>query len=192
MPAVPGRAPRRDAQRNRALLIETAARAFKRDGLEVGVDELARRAGVGVATLYRHFPTKGALVLAVADELLDELARRRDAILAEGPPGGELARFLRAALAHLRANRGFVEALQRHPPDPEIRRRMRRRLLRLLEPLAQRARETGELAAGYDAEDLRIALRMVGAASKPDGARDPERYLALVLRGLGEPPPRLP
>lgn len=197
-PAAPSRAPRRDAVRNRALLIETAARAFKRDGLEVGVDEIARRAGVGIATLYRHFPTKGDLVLAVAAQRLDELARTRDAILAQGPAGRELERFLRAALAQLRANRGFVEALQRHPPDPRVRRRLRSRMLALLEPLADRAHATGELAAAFDAEDLRIALRMLGSATKPDGARDPERYLGIVLRGLGEPGephqrlPRLP
>lgn len=178
------RAPRRDAVRNRAHLIAVATQAFREQGLQVGVDEIARRAQVGIATLYRHFPTKGDLVVAVATELLRETERVRDEVLAEAADGDELSRFLHASLEQLQLNRGFVEALAQHPPDPEIRQRMRARMVELLSPLVERAHATGELHASLDAQDLVIAFRMLGAGSTPDVGRPPERYLALLLAGL--------
>lgn len=180
----PNRAPRRDALRNRALLIETAAAAFREEGLQVGVDEIARRARVGIATLYRHFPTKGDLVVAVSSELLDELRAARDAALAAGDDAAALERFLRDALAQLQANRGMVEALAQHPPSPQIRERMREEMLEVVEPVVEQAHAAGTLAAGLDAEDLLIAIRMIGAASAPGTPREPERYLRLLLAGL--------
>src|ERR1700712_998555 len=95
---------RSDARRNRARLIEVAAEAFRDEGLDVGVDELARRAGVGVATLYRHFPAKPDLILAVTEGVLDELERAADS------PGQTVAGFLDAALRLHCRNRGFLEA----------------------------------------------------------------------------------
>jgi AcrR family transcriptional regulator len=182
-PAPSARAPRRDAQRNRAHLIAVATTAFQEQGLTIGVDEIARRAGVGIATLYRHFPTKGDLVVAVSATLLETLRPTRDAILASPPADTALARFLRAALASQEANRGLVEALA-HQLDPEIRGRLRAMMLELLEPLVAHAHASGELHRSLDAEDLVIANRMLGAAATPDVPRPPERYLALLLAGL--------
>jgi AcrR family transcriptional regulator len=197
-PRAPGAAPgrsrtastpptRRDAQRNRAALIDVAATAFREDGLDVGVDELARRANVGIATLYRHFGTKGELVLAVYSRLLDQLAEARDAALAPAGEDGPLAHFMAAALGHLRDNRGLVEALLHHPPDVAVRRRVREQTVALLAPIVVRAHEAGELDPGSDAEDQLVVLRMLGAASSPDLERDPDRYLRIVLRGLRPP-----
>src|SRR3954451_1071888 len=90
------RAMRSDARRNRARLIEVAAAAFRDEGLEIGVDELARRTGVGVATLYRHFPAKADLILAVMDTVLDELDAAAGAALSTGSPERALERFLNA------------------------------------------------------------------------------------------------
>ena len=106
---------RSDARRNRARLIEVAAEAFRDEGLDVGVDELARRAGVGVATLYRHFPAKPDLILAVTDGVLDELEHAADA------PGQTVAGFLDAALRVHCRNRGFLEALARHDLPAGVR-----------------------------------------------------------------------
>lgn len=182
--ATPARAPRRDALRNRAHLIEVATAAFREQGLQVGVDEIARRSDVGIATLYRHFPTKGDLVVAVCSELLDHVAGARDDALGSAPEDEVLSAFLRVALGQLQLNRGLVEALAQNPPDPEIRLQMRGAMLTLLEPLVERAHASGELHPALDAEDLVIALRMLGAASTPDVSRPPERYLGLLLAGL--------
>lgn len=180
------RAPRRDALRNRAHLIEVAAAAFREEGLQVGVDEIARRARVGIATLYRHFPAKGDLVVAVSAELLGRLGDERDAALAAGDDARALETFLRAALAQLQENRGLVEALAQHPPSIEIREQMREQMLAMLEPIVARAHEAGALHPDLDGEDLLIAIRMLGAASAPGTPREPERYLRLLLAGLRE------
>ncbi len=182
-PTPPAKAPRRDAQRNRAHLIAVATEAFREQGLTIGVDEIARRAGVGIATLYRHFPAKDDLVVAVFAELLESFVPERDAILASPPAETVLARFLQVALASQQANRGLVEALA-HQPDDEVRLRLRARMTELLEPLVARAHASGELHPSLDAEDLVIANRMLGAAASPDVPRAPERYLALLLAGL--------
>lgn len=182
-PPATARAPRRDAVRNRALLIATAAHAFRTEGLEVGVDQIARRAQVGVATLYRHFPTKSALVLAVLTERLEELAGERDEIIASAPADRALERFLLAAMRRFDEHRGLVDALARQPPAPELRERLRAQLVALLEPLVAHGRASGELRADVDAEDLRVVLRMLAAATRSE-ARAPERYLRLLLRGL--------
>lgn len=181
--APPQRTPRRDAQRNRAHLIAVATAAFQEQGLTIGVDEIARRAGVGIATLYRHFPAKDDLVLAVFAELLESFVPARDAILASPPADTALARFLQVALASQEANRGLVEALA-HQPDDQVRLRLRARMSELLEPLVAHAHATGELHPSLDAEDLVIANRMLGAAASPDVPRAPERYLTLLLAGL--------
>src|SRR3954452_13134873 len=102
------RAIRSDARRNRARLTEVAAAAFRDEGLDVGVDELARRAGVGVATLYRHFPAKTDLILAVMDAVLDDFEAGATKALKGADPKQAVARFLRATLALQGRNRGFL------------------------------------------------------------------------------------
>src|ERR1700712_3206314 len=100
---------RSDARRNRARLIDVAATAFRDEGLDVGVDELARRAGVGVATLYRHFPAKPDLILAVVGTVLDDLEAAAAAAAGDAQPERVVARFLDAALRLHCRNRGFLE-----------------------------------------------------------------------------------
>src|SRR4051812_38944717 len=135
---------RSDARRNRARLIEVAAEAFRDDGLDVGVDELARRAGVGVATLYRHFPAKPDLILAVTDGVLDEL---------EGAVAGgqTVAGFLDAALRLHCRNRGFLEALAQHELPAGARDALIDRMLAILEPIVAAGHASGEIRDELDA-----------------------------------------
>ena len=167
---------RRDAARNRARLTDVAADAFGDHGLDIGVDEIARRAGVGVATLYRHFPAKSDLVLAVLEQDVATLSAEVPRIVREPQP---LRAFLTAAVALQRANRGLIDALAAQSPDGELRRRLGERLLGALGPLAVAAHRSGELRPDHDADDLLVVVRMLGAA-----AHDPERYLEIALRGL--------
>jgi len=173
---VDDRPQRRDAARNRARLTRTAADVFGDEGLDVGVDEIARRAGVGVATLYRHFPAKTDLVRAVLQQEVDALAAQVPRMLGEPRP---LRAFLDAALARQRANRGLLDALASQSPDGEVRRHLGERLVAALGPLAAAAHASGELRADLDADDLLVVVRMLGAA-----AHDPQRYLDIALRGL--------
>src|SRR3954470_2111100 len=121
MTSVPAeRAIRSDARRNRARLTEVAAAAFRDEGLDVGVDEIARRAGVGVATLYRHFPAKTNLILAVMEAALDDFEAAAAKALRVAPEE-TVAAFLRATLGLHCRNRGFLEAFAHYDLPAGVR-----------------------------------------------------------------------
>jgi AcrR family transcriptional regulator len=114
---------RADARRNRERIMAAAREVFERDGAAAALEEIARRAGVGIATLYRHFPDRAALVRAVALELTVRVAAEAEAALAEEPDAASaLARYLHRALdAGIAA---LLPALLDDLPlsDPEFRR----------------------------------------------------------------------
>ena len=189
--AVVDRPLRADAARNRARLTVAAAAAFRDDGLGVAVDEIARRAGVGVATLYRHFPAKADLVVAVTDAVLDDLAAVAADALA-GPQATVVARFLEEALGHQCRNRGFVQALSQHAFPPAARRRLKRRVTAILAPVVDAGHRSGSLRADVDATALLLVVRMLGVVVATDGrGGDRDLHLSILLRGLAsEPLPR--
>jgi AcrR family transcriptional regulator len=184
----PAPATRRDAVRNRAALTRAAARAFREDGLDVAVDAIARRAGVGVATLYRHFPTKLDLIVAVTEAVLDDLDAAAQAALAADDPSAVLREFLSAAMEQQHANRGFLEAITQHALPAQARAELADGVVGMLEPIVAAAHAAGTLAPRLDADDLLVAMRMLGTA---DGStarpHHPERTLAVVLGGLASP-----
>src|SRR5919198_5969688 len=98
---------RRDAQRNRERIVEAARRSFAEHGLDVGVDEIARRAGVGMGTLYRRFPTKASLVHAIFEDRLDALQPTIERALAAEDPWEGLVDLLLATVAQQAEDRGF-------------------------------------------------------------------------------------
>jgi AcrR family transcriptional regulator len=177
------RSMRSDARRNRARLIEVAAAAFRDEGLEIGVDELARRTGVGVATLYRHFPAKTDLIVAVTDTVFDDLHEAATAAL-----GTEsvLAEFLQSTVTVQCQNRGFLQALAQHDLPPEVREGMSQRALAILEPIVAAAHEAGTFRTELDAVDLLVVVRMLGAISTRPERRPPDAYIAALLRGLAQ------
>ncbi len=105
------RQPRADAQRNRARVLEVAARVFATEGLSVPVHEIARRAGVGTGTVSRHFPSKHDLFAAILLARLEQLTAEADALNQQTDPGVAFFTFF-ATLVHAgAANRGLAEAL---------------------------------------------------------------------------------
>jgi AcrR family transcriptional regulator len=172
---------RSDARRNRARLIEVAAGAFRDEGLDIGVDELARRAGVGIATLYRHFPAKTDLIVAVMDLVFLDLERAAAEAVAADPPELTLATFLNATLAVQCHNRGFLEAIAQHDLPGEMREALAQRILAILEPIVEAGHRTGTIRPELDAADLLVIVRMLGVVSAQP-RRDP--YVATLLRGL--------
>jgi AcrR family transcriptional regulator len=179
--------------RNRARLVRAATAAFRAEGLDVAVDAIARRAGVGVATLYRHFPTKLDLVVAVTEAVCDDLdAAARAALDADDV----LRAFLTAAMERQHENRGFLEAITQHALPSAAREDLADRVVAMIAPVVEAAHRAGTLAAHLDAEDLLVAMRMLGAAAsgtvRPHPrTQAPETALAVVLGGLGAPaPPR--
>ncbi|QRY53556.1 TetR/AcrR family transcriptional regulator [Mycolicibacterium septicum] len=103
---------RADAARNRARVLEVAYETFAADGLSVPIDEIARRAGVGAGTIYRHFPTKDALFQAVIAERIRGVVDEGRTLLADADPADALFMFLRSMVLQWgAADRGLVDAL---------------------------------------------------------------------------------
>jgi AcrR family transcriptional regulator len=184
MPATPTDRPtRKDAVRNRSLLIEAATSAFREDGLGVSVNAVARAAGVNVATLYRHFATKDDLIAAVLEALLEPLAGARDRALAA--EGDALSTFVRDAVRIQSEHGGVFDALGGQPMGSMIRERLRTIAMGIAEPVVERAHRDGALREDFDAIDVLVTLRMLGAAAgvhEVDG--DVDRYVEVVLQGL--------
>ena len=105
------RKPRADAQRNRIRLLETAKAAFAEKGSEASLDEIARTAGVGAGTLYRHFPTRDALVEAVYRNETEQLVAAADRLAETHPPMTALREWLLLFVDYMAAKHGMSEAL---------------------------------------------------------------------------------
>lgn len=108
--AQPARPLRADAARNRARVLEVAYETFAAEGLSVPIDEIARRAGVGAGTVYRHFPTKEALFAAVIEDRMQHLVDVGHALLKSDGPGEALFTYLRSIVLGA-TDRGLVDAL---------------------------------------------------------------------------------
>jgi AcrR family transcriptional regulator len=184
---------RADARRNLERILQAAREAFAEGGMDVGVEEIARRAGVGKATFFRRFPTKEALVTALYEDFVDEVLGAIDQALAEhtDDPLGPLRAFLEHSMRTQAHNKAFFEAVAaRYVPPVDMTDRIMVGVERVMEP----ARAAGLLRPGVEAGDVSTATKMLGAAIRPmDGVLLCEaawpRYLDLVLSGLiGEAP----
>jgi len=184
----PHRSPRKDAVANRARILAAAEEVFRREGFGVGVEKIAREAKINVATLYRNFPSKSALMLAIGEALMLPLASARDVVLADDRDDAA-GRFLAAQPRLYHENRGVLEAVTRGDLDPDVRGRLVELGSEILAPLVQRAHDDGSMAPELDVLDLLIALRMVTAAiaDAENLERDPAAYVGIVARGLRAP-----
>uniref|UniRef100_A0A5Q5CB81 Transcriptional regulator, TetR family n=1 Tax=Mycobacterium sp. (strain JLS) TaxID=164757 RepID=A0A5Q5CB81_MYCSJ len=189
--AVGARPLRADAARNRDRVLRVAYETFAADGLTVPVDEIARRAGVGAGTIYRHFPTKEALYTAVVEHRLYEMIERGRELLASGDPGEALFDFLRAiAVEWGAADRVLIDGLAGwgldvHTVAPEADAAARALLAELL-AAGQRA---GTVRADLTAPELKsilVGLQAIGAYDAAVAAR----ATAVVADGLRPPPSR--
>src|SRR3954465_12116586 len=136
---------RADAERNRRLIVEAAAQAFAEEGFDVGVAGIARRAGVGNATVFRRFPTKDALFDAIVEDRIAELDAAASAALEVDDPWEALVQFLETGAAMQARNRGFFQATeQRLLEHPEILEK-HRCVVDHVEPLVARAQAAGVL-----------------------------------------------
>jgi AcrR family transcriptional regulator len=178
---------RRDAQRNRDRILAATRAAFQERGLDVGVDEIARRAEVGMGTLYRHFPTKDALIDAIVDARFAELTAAAARALAAPDAWTGFEAFLVAAVELQAADRGFKDALAARGRDEPRVKAARRKLHAVLDKLVERGREEGALRADLTAEDITVLLwataRIVERTADVAPGQ-PRRFLAMHLDGL--------
>lgn len=182
------RAPRlrADAQRNRAQVISAARDVFLEQGPDAPLEEIARRAGVGIATLYRRFPDRDSLIRAILlDGLYNAVAEARTAILEEPDAWSALTRFLRRAVELKMGT--FGPALTERLPPQEDFEQPRRELTELVEDLMARALADGRLRSGIGLGDVALMVGMVSrppAGGAPLGGWQPMRYLELIIDGL--------
>ena len=172
---------RRDAAANRERLIAAAIDVFNDEGMDAGVERIAHRAGVGVGTLYRRFPTKEALVAHLVDELItqmvDSACSARDV-----PDGNGLEHFVRGIADTLSAHRGCLSRLWTHEYDKH-----RAVLRRRLGQLVQDAHAAGAIRADVTVADVRSmlwSLHGVIANAGDDAARACGRHLDLLFAGM--------
>ncbi len=174
---------RKDAARNHAALLEAAKAAFAADGIDVPVEEIARRAGVGVGTVYRHFPTKDDLVHAIVEQRLTEFDRCAGEALGTADP---VRSFFEQAVAIQARDRAFKEVvsarLRTHAVSPA-----RKRLLRTLRLLVRHAQAAGTTRDDVTAQDLVLLLVATGRLVEVTEEGTPglwRRYVGLLLDGL--------
>jgi AcrR family transcriptional regulator len=179
----PARPLRADAARNRTRVLEAARTAFAESGLDVGVEEIARRAGVGIGTLYRHFPNRQALLEALYVGEVEEMCRSA-AELDGSDPWQALNAWLEGFIAYIGTKRALAAELSNYlDQDAELFQVCRTSLFEAGEPLLKKAQE-----AGVVREDVSIGeliQMVVGIAKIP--AKDPEQnahILRVALDGL--------
>jgi AcrR family transcriptional regulator len=182
-PAGP-RPPRADAARNRQLLIDAARQLIDERGPAVVMDEVARRAGVGNATLYRNFPTRGDLLVAVYASDVDELCQQGNALLGAVTPGDALFAWLDSFVRHVAASRPLaLAATQGSEQRGELFGRWHERMVATAAQLLTPAQHAGAVRDDLTATDiLTLANAAVIAATGPDDAR---RLLNVMRYGFG-------
>jgi AcrR family transcriptional regulator len=181
--AIPKRA---DALRNRERVVAAAAAVFAERGIEASVPEVAARAGVGKATVYRSFPTKEHLIAAVVLDRMDDFERRARELLDESDAFAGLTELMTEKAAEHCADRTLASALQAGAA-PDMLAEARVRMWGAVSALLDRAKAQGTVRESATAEDLRIlwggAARMLTADDVDDPA-EWRRYAALVLEAL--------
>jgi AcrR family transcriptional regulator len=176
---------RADAQRNIAAVVEAAKAVFADSGVDAPVREIAARAGVGVGTLYRHFPQRSDMVVAVFRHEIDACADAASALATEHEPGEALARWLRRYTRLIATKRGLAAAL--HSGDPAFDalpgyfdQRMRPALQSLLES----ASAAGQVRADVNPYDLLHAVANLCLPADAERSGHAHRMVDLLIDGL--------
>ena len=178
---------RRDAERNRVHVLEAAAELFALHGTDVSTAEIARHAGVGNGTIFRRYPTKADLVVAVVSSRHDMLERAVDASLACTDPWRGFEQFMRDALALHVDNHALLDAVMGTHADHPAMQKVHERVTATMARVLERAQAAGVVPRDLTAGDLPMLLCALvstahGCDNQPDDAQ--ERYLDYLLAGL--------
>ncbi len=176
---------RADAQRNIDTLLQTAMAVFVTSGVDAPVREIAEKAGVGVGTVYRHFPQRADLIAAVFRREIDGCADAAPMLAAEHEPFEALANWMQRYAAFIAAKRGLAKAL--HSGDPvfdNLPGYFDQRLRPALRRLLAAAVTAGEVRADIDADELLGAVASLCMSAHNAGPGRAERMVALLVDGL--------
>jgi AcrR family transcriptional regulator len=175
---------RADARRNRARLLEVAQNVFETQGLGVTVDDVARRAGVGVGTVYRHFPTKEALFEAIIASRVEQLAMTARELADAPDPGAAFFDFFTDMITSIVRNKALGEALSAAGRDlVEISRTSGQMVQEAQAILLKRAQDAGAVRADVTPAELKAVLVGIIAAVRHLD-EEPGRLAAIMLDGL--------
>ena len=173
---------RADARRNYEKLVTAAPTVFAEEGASASLEEVAERAGVGIGTLYRHFPTRQALLEAVYVDEVEAMARAaRD--LADLPPWEALTEWLHEYVGFAATKRALMDMMLDAAPDSDVLMTCRTALSQAGGDLIQRAQAAGVVRADVEFIDIARMVGQIGVAPTADNEQK-ERMLEIVLDGL--------
>jgi AcrR family transcriptional regulator len=184
---------RADARRNRSRLLEAAEAVFTTDGLSTPVEEIARRAGVGIGTVYRHFPTKEALLEAILVRRFDQLAAAAAALSSSDDPGAAFFALFARMVEDAGAKKAFADALARAGVDVKAATAAAaQELRRALAALLRRAQEAGAVRDDVDVDQVMAVLAGASLAAERGNWQPGLQagVLRIIFDGLRPPPAR--
>ena len=186
MSSAPTKTPRplrADARRNRGRVIDAARKTFATDGLDAQMEEIARRAGVGVGTVYRHFPTKEALLEALWADKMARIVELTNAALQNPDPWGGVVEMFERGTSMQAEDLGWCEAVGARPgglnsqtAPPE--------LLEATTELLDRAKRAGELREDFEFDDVSKVFCAMAGVINAQGPDARESILQVILDGL--------
>jgi AcrR family transcriptional regulator len=181
---------RADARRSRAKLLEAATAAFAENGADAPLDDIARRAGVGIGTLYRHFPTRLDLQAAVFRSQVQSVCDTADDLIVNATPEQAFVGWLRAMAAYLTTKRGLSKALIGSlGKDSELISGCWKAMHDTAERLLAHAQETGVLRPDITSNDVLRLMHGISMATE-QSPEDTDRLLAVMFDGLRARPDR--
>ncbi|MDR3471332.1 MAG: TetR/AcrR family transcriptional regulator [Devosia sp.] len=183
--APPARPVRADAQRNIDALLAAALAVFAASGVDAPVREIAAKAGVGVGTLYRHFPTRADLIAAVFRREIDACADAAVTLAGQHPPGEALALWMQRFAAFIATKRGLAAALHSGDPAYEpLPGHFEQRLTPALRNLLATAVAAGQVRGDIEAEELLDAAARLCMRARDDQPGHAGRMVGLLVDGL--------
>jgi len=181
----PTRPLRADAVRNRELLLAAAASAFSTHGAEVPLEDIAHKAGVGVGTLYRHFPTRDSLVEAVYRNEVDVLVQSADELLKDHPPDQALAMWMQLFVRHVATKRGMLSVLKPMlGTSPSFVGETKGRATAAATKLLNAGVAAGTIRADVDGSDLLRAIGGICMSTEQVSSETSARLAGLLFDGL--------
>src|SRR6201995_658381 len=179
---------RADARRSRARLIEAATAAFAERGADAPLDDIARRAGVGIGTLYRHFPTRLDLQAAVFRSQVGAVCGEGEALLEKAPPGEAFGAWMRSLAGYLVTKRGLSHALiEAVGVESELISSCWMAMRQTTERLLANAQEAGVIRPDVDAMDVMRLVHGVAVSTEKAPERS-DMLLSVMLDGLRATP----
>ncbi len=176
---------RADAQRNIDSILRTAAESFASSGVDVPIRDIADKAGVGIGTLYRHFPTRSDLIVAVFHKEVDECVTCLQTMAASYAPVDALTRWVASYVDFIVARRGLAAAMNSGDPALEnLPAYFQQRLSAGLQDLLDRAANEGEIKGSAKAHELLHGVAMLCVPPSCGEPTDPQRMAGLLVNGL--------